>query len=418
MNRAGMAEPATARSDYDIVLVADYFRSANAFLSILGTLGREHRIGLCLTPLDDKLRAKNESSQHEFTRMARGLGAEMLPLEGPQVRAAILLVLQRPYAEEVVAAVLRRVAARQCVGLLGLATSGLTIHDRFIRQFGIRKAYVPCRRLFDFLVRRRGAEPAYAGVQIEQMGIPFRSHRFIDPVAMDWLIAAPTSFSFKAERNKHSFLGNVIKLLEQIPESDVIGYKSHNSQEQDYFASSGLAAVANVLDRIPGALALARFGATHAPGAVRPACERVVTALLHRRVLRRAVPLSRLCPYEWVSLEAFLPGVRKGVIGGLSNTIWGTLYFGLPFYNCIDTVERQATSVDRGRGFKSGETLLDLNMEFFGVASCEGDLGRPGLPASVVQSVDLEGDLIDCLRRELACAASRATDDARLDVRL
>jgi len=405
---SGMKHGISSKEErYDIILVADYFRSANAFLSILVGLSKEYKIGLYLTPLAENLRQKNDVAQREFIAMAESLGAELLHLEGGVAQSDVMLVLQRAYSEEDVRAVKTKVRAKRVIGLLGLATAGLPLHDAFVRQFDIRKAYVPCMRLFRFLTGRRNAEPIYANIAIEQVGLPYKDYPFVTSTPVDWLIAAPTSFSFRSEKNKHAFLANVLRLLTRIPPNEVVAYKPHNGHEKDYFVSGKLAMLASLIGDVPGVERLVRFAAHYSLPIAGSFFDRLLTALLHRQVMKIAVPLSSLSRYEWISLEAFLPNVRKGIIGGLSNTIWGTLYFGLPFFNCVDMEQRQVTALDRARGFKDGEALLDLNMQFFGVPSCDGDITRPALPKSIVADEDLEGDLVVSLRSDLTGKASR-----------
>src|SRR5688572_23414931 len=95
----------TAQQHYDIVLVTDYFRSANAFLSILAGLGAECKIGLYLTPLAEDLRRKNNVAQAQFIEMARALGAHVMQPGGAVASTDVMLVLQRAYTEADVRAV-------------------------------------------------------------------------------------------------------------------------------------------------------------------------------------------------------------------------------------------------------------------------------------------------------------------------
>lgn len=106
-------------------------------------------------------------------------------------------------------------------------------------------------------------------------------------------------------------------------------------------------------------------------------------------------------PYADISLEAFLPGVQKGVIGGLSNTIWSTLYFGVPFYNCADpsTVDHAESELLAN---KSSETLLKLNLEYFGVPYCAGDITRGAAGQNIVREADRQGDLLAAVQADLA----------------
>ena len=161
---------------------------------------------------------------------------------------------------------------------------------------------------------------------LRRSGCRFGAHPVFTDFGVDWLIAAPTLFSFSTEAGKQAFLRDVLALFSQIPSSDVVAYKPHNGNQRDYFVPRLNYAVASLFRLIPGGERLLGILAHTGPSASRRVFSRTLTSALHSRVLGRAVPMSQLTPYGDISLEAFLPGVRKGVIGGLSNTIWGTLY--------------------------------------------------------------------------------------------
>ena len=100
-----------------------------------------------------------------------------------------------------------------------------------------------------------------------------------------------------------------------------------------------------------------------------------------------------------------MPGVRKGIIGGLSNTMWGTLYFGLPFFNCVDRKLRDGVEEI---GEKRSAELLDVNLAFFEVPYCRGLLNAPeARGAGIVQDRDRQGDLIAAIETDLAEAKDR-----------
>jgi hypothetical protein len=130
--------------------------------------------------------------------------------------------------------------------------------------------------------------------------------------------------------------------------------------------------------------------------------------------------MTDLTPYSDISLEAFLPGVSGGVIGGLSNTIWGTLYFELTYYNCADEEERSKSTVNELLPHKDSSNYLDLNLQFFSVPSCHGDLSRGARGADIVTPQDRTGDLIEAILVEVdapelagAPAAVRSHDEIR-----
>ena len=120
---------------------------------------------------------------------------------------------------------------------------------------------------------------------------------------------------------------------------------------------------------------------------------RVLTALLHKRVMQRAVPMIELTLLADMSMEAFLPGVRKGVIGGESNTIWGTLFFDLPYYNCISPDERTVGNSELLE--KRSDALLDMNLKYFGVPYCYGLLEHGGRRSDIACDLARHRNLVD-----------------------
>jgi hypothetical protein len=317
-----------------------------------------------------------------------------------------MIVQQFPYPEETAAEIRRSVRAGRVVGALSLALAGLPLQDAFLRQFGIRHVYVPNRRLFDFLVERRNARETYRDVEVVQVGLPYAKHPVFPEFKADWIIAAPTAFSFKKEVHKHAFFDAVLRLLEAIPPSELVAYKAHNGTARDYFTPRAYATPGVLLALVPGASRAVATLMRTAPARVRLHLERLYTSVLHARVIRRAVPMGKLTPYSDFSLEMFLPNVRRGVIGGLSNTIWGTLYFGLPFYNCVNEDERSRSERNELLPRKDSSNYLDLNLEFFSVPYCQGDISRSAHGETIVRECDREGDLVSAIRSAVAAAAS------------
>ncbi len=391
---------------FDIVLVVNYFRSATHFLCIIEALSSKYRIGLHMTPLDEDMRRKAGDAQERFVAECLARGAELADGGGHDVN--LMIVQQRLYDDAAVAAVFERFSPRRVVGLMALAMAGLPAHERYLKQFGIDKVYVPNRRLMEFLLEQRDAAHIYRGIDVEQIGYPYDRWPLVPEFETDWLIAAPTGFSFRRESDQHHFFKDVLSLLEQIGPEDRIVYKPHNSERRDYLAPPGYAKVARLVGRIPGANAMLAL-LSRVRGWVGRHFTKLYTAFLHERVLRRSRPLADLSDKEWMGLEAFLPGVRKGVIGGLSNTIWGTLYFGLPFLNCVDIERRDSNAASTLHGSKDSSGLLDLNLKFFGVEYCGGRLEEAAHGEGIVLPEDRQGDLVAAIGRDLAQISCRLT---------
>lgn len=383
---------------FDILLVLGYFRSATAYLSIIRYLSSEFRIGVLPVEADPSLKNKTGEAHALYLRLCVDFGAQIVDVDEP-VQAGLMMVQQFPYPDELATRVMAKVSSDRRVGLMTLAMAGIEQHDHFLAQFFIHKAYVPSRRFTNFLLERRQAAGRYAGVMLEEVGLPFGKYPIFPEFRVDWLIAAPTLFSFYTEAGKQAFLHSVLKLLSSIPGDQLVVYKPHNGNVLDYFAPRFHYRLARLLlpfHRVDGLVdGLAR----RMPPRIRRQLDRLLTSLLHLRVLCRAKPMASLTAYADISLEAFLPGVRKGVIGGLSNTIWGTLYFGLPFLNCIDPAERQGKPELHN---KSSDNLLDLNLQYFGIPFCRGELTEGASGEEIVTPADRLGDLIGAVRRDIA----------------
>lgn len=388
-----------AREDFDLVLVVGYFRSALPLLSVVRHLSPQLRIGLCFQPLSPQMEAKIGAAQKMFERLCMEAGG--IPhVAGSPAKCRLMLVQQYPYDGDFAASVRVDIEAEEIWGLLTLAAMGLEAHDAFIKQFGVTRLTVPDKGLAVFLINARKARCRYEGLEMIEVGLPFRKYPVFDEFSVDWIVAAPTLFSFHTEAGKQRFLSDVLKLMEHIPESDVVAYKAHNGNARDYFTPRLHAEIARLVSLIPSAERLLEGLMLRLPQRMQAHLAKVLTALLHARVTRRAVPMIELTPMADMSLEAFLPGVRKGVIGGESNTIWGTLFFGLPYYNCIMPGERTESKSELLE--KRSDALLDMNLKYFGVPYCHGMLHLGGKRSDITCDHARHNNLVDVVSRVYA----------------
>lgn len=354
---------------FDIVLVLEYFRSASAYLSIIKYLSKKYRIGLVLIETEKNLLKKTGGAHQLFVETCLKLGAQIVP--NGHVTAKLMIIQQRPYSDRAVNKILSMVKVERKVAYMTLATAGMDVHDKFLEQFDIRRIYVPDINFFQYLIKNRGAEARYNSVEIVEVGLPFFKYPVFNNIELDYVIASPTQFSFHSEKDKSIFLKNVLSILNQIPRNSVVAYKSHNSVGRDYFRRRFFYELAAVLGVIPYSTELIAWIWSFAPD--NRLINKVLSSLYYRKILKRVVPLSNITPFHEFSFELFLPGVKKGVIGGFSNTIWGSLYFGLPFYNCVDDKLQKRDEVNQLLK-KSSSNLLDLNLGYFYIPCCDGAL--------------------------------------------
>lgn len=380
---------------FDVLLLVGTFRSAAPFLSVIRHLSAQHKIGVRFLPLDEKAEQKIGETQRIFEELCLRFGAELLqPQEDAEAR--LMIVQQFPYPFAFIDEVRAHIKARRVWGMMTLAWAGIEVQDAYMKQFAIERLVVPDRAFADFLIERRNAQARYEGLEMIGVGYPFQNYPVFPEFQADWIIAAPTLFSFHTEKGKQQFLRDVLRLLEQMPSSDVVVYKAHNGNRRDYFSPRIYYAAARLfvgpflgegfLEKLAQAL----------PPIISKHIERIVTGVLHLKLFRRARPMGEMTPYSDLALEAFLPGVRKGIIGGLSNTIWASLFFGIPYFNCVDDAYRAEGSSQLLQ--KDSSSLLDMNLEYFGVPYCAGDLERGAKNPAILYSKERYGNIVDLVK--------------------
>ncbi|MEY4631437.1 MAG: hypothetical protein RIQ81_1557 [Pseudomonadota bacterium] len=359
---------------FDLVLVAEYFRTVPYFTSIIRHLSKEFRIAVFPVPVDPRTAGKNDKAQAEFLRLCQELGAV---IAGPdQISASLVIVPQRPYTAEAVALLKSNIRSRNIVGALAFAWAGMPAQDRFIEEFGIRKVYAIDMAFLTYLLRERQNATTYENVEIAEVGLPYEKYPVFEDFSADYMLAMPTPFSFPHEEDKWLFMETVLDLFKKIPPNETIVHKPHNGLDRDQFTSKGLNWLTWVLAPLMPLLPrLKRFISPVPPKAgFRRFMGRLYTAYLYENVLRRARPLYQTTRFHQLGLEVFLPFIKRGVIGGLSNTMWGSLYFKKPFYNCVDITVQNRGDKNRLYGKKDPGAFLDTNLRYFALPYCRGML--------------------------------------------
>lgn len=382
---------------FDIVLVVGYFRSVTAYISIIRYLSSNYTVGVIFSNSNPEFRENTLRGHEKYVKLCIQYGAEILDLD-KNIKSRLTLIHQFPYPDDLAASINEKISSDKIIGFMTLAMAGIEKYDNFIKQFNIEKIYVPSKRFMEFLLTKRKATYRYDNIAVTEVGLPFDKYPLFPDVSMDWVIAAPTYFSFSTEKDKHTFLDGVIKLLAEIPEDDIVVYKSHNGHSKDYFTPRIYYMLGQIIKFIPyGELLFFKF-ADLMPDRFARLTDKIKTSVLHLNVLKRAILFKSITEYSDISLEAFLPNVHKGVIGGLSNTIWGSLYFKLPFYNCVNQSLRKKNSKLQN---KSSENLLDLNLQYFGVPYCHGEISKGSYGENIIYEEERKGDLIESTLNEL-----------------
>jgi hypothetical protein len=391
----------SSKPAYDLILVATFFRRIANYLSIIKFLSPRHRIGLYQVPMPESA-IKNRSAHELFLRRCKELGAELIG-GSQKVEARLAIFPQDEYPEAAYADIASRLTYREALGMLTLAWPGL--RDDFVYRLRIRKLLVVHRRFMEFLLRERLKPDAYAGLELIEVGLPFQKYPVFEDLGIDYFIAMPTPFSFSKELDKIDYLDTLERLLEQIgPEARIV-HKPHNALDYDHFSGKAYLRAARALRALPHAFVRRCFGRLIGSGGRLGAhLQKTFVAYLYERILARVVPFEKLTPDHSFSIEAFMPSIRRGVIGGLSNTIWGSLFYRIPYFNCVD-IARQERKSWGAPSKRDPSRFLDLNLRFFHVPYCRGDLSFDPALFDIVDDGPRNGDLIQAVENAIREAA-------------
>jgi hypothetical protein len=384
---------------YDIILIVEYFRTTPYYLSLIKYLSADYRIGLYVLPIDPELLAKNQAVQTQFIDLCTSFGGELIAKEQPE--SDLLLIPQRPYTDEMVQLV-SKIRAKNKVGVLALAWAGYKKYDSFFDTFELDTAFVIDTGLLNHLLSKRGDKSIYQRRELIEVGTPFMRYRVFNDVSIDYLIAMPTGFSFAHESDKWLFMETVLSLLDKIDPDDVVTLKTHNGMDRDQFSRPRHRWLASVLGIIPGFdRVLRKLVRRTKPNTLGIFVERIYTSFLYEKVLKRTVPFFSLTEFSQLAMEIFLPGVKKGIIGGLSNTTWGALYAKIPYYNCVDISVQRRNAEDLLWGEKNPSNTIEINLGYFGVPYCQGQLVFAKENFSILADSMREADMISEIRRLL-----------------
>tara|TARA_B110001450_G_C17613663_1_gene478333 strand:+ start:9 stop:1205 length:1197 start_codon:yes stop_codon:yes gene_type:complete len=383
---------------FDIVLVLEYFRPLTYYLSIIRHLGDDYNIGLYAVDIISRQHDKNIDTQNLFETTCAEFGAKIIREEA--IQTEILLIPQNVYTKIARKDINNNIKANKKIGVIGFAWAGVKLHDEFLDVFAIDKLFVIDKSFMDFLLEQRKVE-VYREKTIVETGLPFKKYPIFENLSIDYLLVMPTSFSFPHEKDKWMFLETIKTLFSQIDDEDVVAHKPHNGMYTDLFATESYMKVIRIIRYIPMISYVLKIVINISSGFVRRFTSKLYTAYLYRTILERTTPLSSITKYSSFAVEAFFPNVKRGVIGGLSNTIWGALYHQIPFYNAVNMDIQNRFGSDRLYGIKDTSNHIDLNLKYFYIPFCEHRLEFDSKYFSIVDDCTRNADLLNEIKNEL-----------------
>ena len=352
-------------------MVLGYFRQLSYFLSIIRYLSNDYKIGLYAVDILNEQKHKNIENQKNFENTCSRLGATIIRRE--KIKTELLLIQQNIYLKSSCNEINENIIAKSKIGILGFAWAGIKEHDLFLDIFNINKIFVIDKNFTEFLLNERDVK-VYKEKHIIETGIPFKKYPLFEDLVIDYFLVMPTAFSFPHEKDKWDFLETLRKLFSEIDHRDIIVHKAHNGMYADQFVSKKCMQIIKIIRYLPFLSHILKWIINNSPIILSKYLSKLYTAYLYGKILKRTTPLNSISKHSYLGVEAFFPFVRKGVIGGLSNTIWGAIYHKLPFYNAVDISKQNRFGSDKIYGKKDTTNLIDLNLKYFNVPFCDNKL--------------------------------------------
>jgi len=385
---------------YDLILAVTTFRKLIFYLNIIKYLSADFRIGVYRFDTDERTRQKTEKTNQLFYDTCEEMGAKIL--DSFPVETDIAILPKENYERKQILEFKSDVLADRYFAFFPLM-EGNRFLDR-LSELEIDKYLVVDRDIYDFRLSLHPEEKQapVPGDRIVETGMPTAAYPIFADVRMDYLIAVPTPFSLPTQEDRHDFLRCVCRLLENMQPGEVAALKPHNASEKtDYVVDARVYAAYRALGLGPlkalvsGAARLLHgfFTSVPLPGArrAREACCLVLNAALYEKIHRRAVRLAELTRYHNFNLEIFLPGVKKGIVTGFSNTVWHGLFNRLPVYNCADK-EKIGINPDK---------FIHHSAKYYDVPYFNGELEFDEVLFAKVSDRVKNRDMIAFLRAEL-----------------
>lgn len=401
-----MTSPSSHPQAYDLVLVFTAFQRNCVYASIIRELAPRWRIAVLPVDRDETTASRIGNTNRLFLDLCASLGADILGDE--PVTAGIAILAQSNYRKEDIARIDGMVSARRTFWMSGVAMGNASHANLFGKK--VDRILVPDRRLYDHRIAAYGDDGVtFPEHMIQEVGIPYRKYPLFDSaIDADYILANPTPFSFVTAQDRLDYLENVHAMARDIAaRGEVIAFKPHNADERaDYIVDARLLALVSAAPMrfVDGAIdAAARAAARVLPaGRAREFAVNISIAVVYRKLMALVVRLKDLTPYHNLNLEVFLPGVRKGLITGRSNSIWHALFLKKPVWNCID----------EDKPYFSDTKMHKYAMTYLGVHGNHRDRKFDAAHYGVIAESTRSADLIRFLDGELAAVPEEMTAEA------
>ena len=378
---------------YDLVLVVTSFRRCNVYPVLIKQLQSKYKIGVYLVNLTSQDNFKTNKTNTLFLELLSSFDVEIID---SKVECNIIIVPQWHYTKQQITSITTHVKYNYAYWMLGLANGNYSYNNLF--NIEIDKVLVIDRSFYDFRLENRPEEKKIniANCKYIETGLPYDKYPLFPGVEIDFLIAGPTPFSLPTPLDRYKYLDNVNRVLKKIQKDNIVVYKPHNASEAvDVILNKKI----YILMSSVNISFIRRFVYFTSRFLYKKTSTLFINEILlellivekYEQMVKHTISLELITKYYNFNLEVFLPGVKKGVITGRSNTIWHCLFQKIPVYNCTPSSTEEINP----------DKMHAKNMQYFGIGSCEGEMRFQDEQYNIISDTTRKADFVKFLDFEL-----------------
>lgn len=388
-------------NSYDLILVYTSFRRHGVYLNIVKYMAPTHRIGILRLESDASSLQKVAISDGEFLKACFQYGA--LEVRGPcHTKLLVLPRMGDHFIDQLREYIQTSITYEKLALLVAGHFSGIYRLPDLVSYFGKAVILAADRQRFGAYEPESVQQATVLGCEVIEVGSPYKRYPIFSNFQTDYLVAYPSSVAVADYRQLYWLLHNYIAVLDSLPKGSVVYTKPHNVKDEgNYLSYAGRYRY----KRLPWRLVRLFLRAFHQFVSLRLGRWRLYDGV-PLRILREINPLQNayilgcsrnlLDEYPGFGIEHFMPGVRRGVITGLSATICEALYEKIPTYN-IDPLP-----------IETRPPTYQMLYRSYGISTWKGFMTDTAF-ATIADSAR-QGDLLEVLKNLVAsCMGSPRT---------
>lgn len=363
-------------SYFDLILVYSTFRKHETYMNIVKALAQTLSIGIFMCQAGRKW----QETEYKVIEMYQQLGATLV--EG-QAECKVLFLPRfgkgrfKEYFEDLP----QRIQYKNLFVQTGTLMEGVLSIKEICENLGKPTLLVPSIKHFGLYEKGTLNYLKQNPLELVEVGQPFLSYPVFEDFKADYLVAYPSHVSIVNSFQHYCLVKNITSVLFSLPQDAKIFVKPHNVRDKGNRISTKLSdrklfSIFNKINFPTRLIQIAlksiylfdfRYRGFYLFKYFPKKILNLIIGVQNDYIFSRCINLLK--HYPAFGIEHFLRGVSKGVITGLSNTIFVALMHKVPIYICDPFMDERSANyqtmirefgIDRWEGFSTeGFDLID-----------------------------------------------------------